>query len=67
MARKRIERIRLLNTFLAVVRTLEYAHAQGIIHRDLKPQNIVHGSFGETVVSIGAWRKSAARAAAIGE
>ncbi len=47
---RRVEQIRLLNIFIAVTRTLEYAHAQGVIHRDLKPQNIILGSFGETIV-----------------
>ncbi|MGB1016571.1 MAG: protein kinase domain-containing protein, partial [Nannocystaceae bacterium] len=34
----------------AVAEAIAYAHSQNIIHRDLKPQNILVGSFGETVV-----------------
>ena len=45
-----VERLRLLNSFLAVAKTIEFAHAQGVIHRDLKPQNIMLGAYGETAV-----------------
>ena len=45
-----VERLRLLNSFLTVAKTIEFAHAQGVIHRDLKPQNIMLGAYGETAV-----------------
>ncbi len=45
-----VGRLRLLNVFLAIVKTMEYAHAQNVVHSDLKPQNIVLGEYGETVI-----------------
>jgi len=44
------QRLALLPHVLAVAEAIAYAHSQKIIHRDLKPQNILVGSFGETVV-----------------
>ncbi len=44
------QRLALLPHVLAVAEAIAYAHSQRIIHRDLKPQNILVGSFGETVV-----------------
>jgi tetratricopeptide (TPR) repeat protein len=41
---------RLLECFLAVTRTMAFAHEKGVIHRDLKPANIVLGEYGETVI-----------------
>jgi serine/threonine protein kinase/Flp pilus assembly protein TadD len=45
-----VEQTRLLSVFLAVTRTMEYAHTHHVIHRDLKPQNIILGDFGETII-----------------
>ena len=44
------ERLRLLPHFVDVCQAVAYAHDRGIIHRDLKPDNVMVGSFGETVV-----------------
>ena len=44
------ERLQLLEPFLKVCDTIQYAHAQYVIHRDLKPENIALGQFGEVVV-----------------
>ena len=41
---------RLLETFLKVCDTMEFAHDRGVVHRDLKPSNIMVGRFGETYV-----------------
>jgi eukaryotic-like serine/threonine-protein kinase len=44
------EQRELLGRFIAVCRTVAYAHSQRELHRDIKPANIVLGAFGETVV-----------------
>jgi len=44
------QRLALVPHVLAVADALAYAHRDRIIHRDLKPQNVMLGSFGETVV-----------------
>lgn len=40
----------LLSRFVAVCKTVAYAHNRGIVHRDLKPKNIMLGRYGETLV-----------------
>ena len=40
----------LLSSFVAVCRTMMYAHRRGVVHADIKPKNIVIGKHGETIV-----------------
>jgi serine/threonine protein kinase len=40
----------LLNSFVSICNTVEYAHSRSIVHRDLKGQNVVLGDFGEVIV-----------------
>jgi serine/threonine-protein kinase len=40
----------LLSRFVAVCKTVAYAHNRGIVHRDIKPENVMLGRYGETVV-----------------
>ena len=39
---------KLIVHFVAVCKTVEYAHSKGVVHCDIKPQNIRVGEFGET-------------------
>jgi serine/threonine-protein kinase len=40
----------LLQRFIAVAKTIAYAHNRGIVHRDVKPENVMLGRFGETII-----------------
>jgi eukaryotic-like serine/threonine-protein kinase len=44
------ERLHFLPNFCDICNAIAFAHSKNIIHRDLKPDNIIIGSFGETVV-----------------
>lgn len=46
----RLKERRLLESILAVIRTMAFAHERRVIHRDLKPANILLGEYGETVI-----------------
>ncbi|QDU98077.1 protein kinase domain-containing protein [Lignipirellula cremea] len=41
----------LLTHFIAVCKTIAYAHNRGVLHCDIKPQNIILGRYGETFVA----------------
>ncbi len=40
----------LLNRFVDVCNTINYAHSKKVLHRDIKPSNIMVGPYGETLV-----------------
>jgi serine/threonine-protein kinase len=40
----------LIRRFLDVCNGIAYAHSRGVLHCDLKPDNIILGSFGETIL-----------------
>src|SRR5262249_41522535 len=47
---RRLALRQLLGQFVAVCKTLAYAHARQILHPDLKPGNILLGGYGEALV-----------------
>ena len=45
-----VEFVRLLAAFVSICRAVSFAHSKGVIHRDIKPDNIMLGSFGESLL-----------------
>ena len=47
---RQLELRQILNRFMDVCNTIEYAHSHQILHRDIKPANVMVGRYGETLV-----------------
>lgn len=41
---------KMLDHFVDVCQTIDYAHSKQVVHRDLKPANIMLGAYGQTLV-----------------
>jgi serine/threonine protein kinase len=41
---------KMLDHFVDICQTIDYAHSKHVVHRDLKPANIMLGSYGQTLV-----------------
>nr|WP_286177545.1 serine/threonine-protein kinase [Rhodopirellula sp. JC639] len=55
---------KLLDHFVDVCQTIDYAHSKQVVHRDLKPANIMLGAYGQTLVvdwGLAKWLDPAAR------
>ncbi|MFW5830482.1 MAG: serine/threonine-protein kinase, partial [Planctomycetota bacterium] len=46
----RFRLVDVLQLFLKICETMQFAHAKGVVHRDLKPGNIMIGDYGEVLI-----------------